>query len=39
MFILSIKNSPGSVEGSGSWQMTPKQNKAFSGKSTQQLQS
>jgi hypothetical protein len=40
MFILSIENSPGSVEGSGSTQMTPKlENKAFSGKFTQYIQS
>jgi hypothetical protein len=38
MFILPIENSPGSVEGSGSTQMTPKlENKAFSGKSTQYI--
>jgi hypothetical protein len=40
MFILSIENLPGSVEGSGSMQITPKlENKAFSGKSTQYVQS
>jgi hypothetical protein len=40
MFILSIENSPGSVEGSGSIaQITPKlENKAFSGKPTQYIQ-
>jgi hypothetical protein len=33
MFILSIENSPGSIEGSDSTQMTPKlENKAFIGK-------
>jgi hypothetical protein len=37
MFTLSIENSPG---GSGSMQMTPKlENKAFSGKYTQCIQS
>jgi hypothetical protein len=40
MYIFSIENSPGSVEGSGSTQMTPKlENKALSGKSTQYIQS
>jgi hypothetical protein len=40
MFILSIESSPGSVEGSGCTQMTPElENKAFSGKSTQYIQS
>jgi hypothetical protein len=39
MFILSIENSPGSVEGSGSTQMMPNvENKAFSGKPTQYIQ-
>jgi hypothetical protein len=37
MLIFSIENSPG---GSGSTQMTPKlENKLFSGKSTQYIQS
>ena len=39
MFILSIKNSPGSVEGSGYQQMMPKlENIVFSAKSTQYVQ-
>jgi hypothetical protein len=40
MFIFSIENSRGSVEGSSSTQMTPKvENKVLSGKSTQYIQS
>jgi hypothetical protein len=40
MFILSIANSPGSMEGSGCTQMMPElENKAFSSKSTEYIQS
>jgi hypothetical protein len=40
MFFLSIESSPGSMEGSGCKQMMPElENKAFSGKSTQYIQS